>query len=47
MAVGTETGNIVIYQATMAGQFQECLVLGHECVIPLHASRIDTNFHPP
>lgn len=35
MAVGTESGEVIIYEATVdgPGQFLERLVLDHECVI--------------
>ena len=40
MAVSTESGEVIIYEATVdgPGQFLECLVLDHECVIPPRAS---------
>jgi len=40
MAVGTESGEVIIYEATVdgPGQFLERLVLDHECVIPPRAS---------
>jgi hypothetical protein len=44
MAVGTESGNVVIYEAPVAGPslFQECLLLDHGCVIPPEAAWIET-----